>query len=186
MEKFIGDEVMAVFGVPVVHEDDALRAVRSASAMRERLASLNDELEEAYGIRLAVRIGVNTGEVVVGDPSTGGVRHGRAGEYGEAPRAGGRPGADPDRQDDLPAGRERRAGGPLESFPVKGKRKRSRRSASSDVDAGAPGVARRHDTPLVGRTPELAALAARVRAAAAGPTSRLVTVSARPGSARPA
>ena len=40
--------------------------------MRERLVSLNDELEEAYGVRLAVRIGVNTGEVVVGDPSTGG------------------------------------------------------------------------------------------------------------------
>ena len=49
VEKFIGDAVMAVFGVPAAHEDDALRAVRSAVAMRERLAELNAELERAYG-----------------------------------------------------------------------------------------------------------------------------------------
>jgi class 3 adenylate cyclase len=71
VEKFIGDEVMAVFGVPAIHEDDALRAVRAAAAMRNRLEGLNDELEERSGARLEIRIGVNTGEVVAGDPSTG-------------------------------------------------------------------------------------------------------------------
>jgi class 3 adenylate cyclase/tetratricopeptide (TPR) repeat protein len=69
VEKFVGDAVMAAFGIPVVHEDDALRAVRTAAEMRERLATLNDELERDWGVRLNARIGVNTGEVVAGDPS---------------------------------------------------------------------------------------------------------------------
>src|ERR687883_2073998 len=61
VEKFIGDAVMAVFGVPTVHEDDALRAVGAAGDLREALAALNDELVEPFGIRLEVRIGINTG-----------------------------------------------------------------------------------------------------------------------------
>jgi class 3 adenylate cyclase len=55
-EKFIGDAVMAVFGLPQVHEDDALRAVRAATEMRTAIAE--------HG--LEARIGINTGEVVVG------------------------------------------------------------------------------------------------------------------------
>jgi class 3 adenylate cyclase/tetratricopeptide (TPR) repeat protein len=66
VEKFIGDAVMAVFGVPAVHEDDALRAVRAAEELRGGLAGLNDELERSYGTRLELRMGVNTGEVVTG------------------------------------------------------------------------------------------------------------------------
>ena len=56
VEKFIGDAVMAVFGVPVAHEDDALRACRAAAEMRDALPELG----------LAARIGVNTGDVVTG------------------------------------------------------------------------------------------------------------------------
>jgi class 3 adenylate cyclase len=67
VEKFIGDAVMAVFGVPQLHEDDALRAVRAASELRRALSSLNDELERTRGVTLAVRVGLNTGEVVAGD-----------------------------------------------------------------------------------------------------------------------
>src|SRR4051812_16390778 len=66
VEKFIGDAVMAVFGVPTVHEDDALRAVRAADELRRGLGALNDELEAGYGTRLELRMGVNTGEVVTG------------------------------------------------------------------------------------------------------------------------
>src|SRR5215472_4921094 len=69
VEKFIGDAVMAVFGVPEVHEDDALRAVRAADEMRRALVRLNNELDERFGVRLEMRIGINTGEVVVGDPT---------------------------------------------------------------------------------------------------------------------
>jgi class 3 adenylate cyclase len=71
VEKFIGDAVMAVFGVPAVREDDALRAVRAAAEMKTALEELNDQLEQRFGVRLRVRTGVNTGEVIAGDPSQG-------------------------------------------------------------------------------------------------------------------
>ena len=71
VEKFIGDAVMAVFGVPDVHEDDALRAVRAAAEIRDGARGLNDELERELRRRLQIRTGVNTGDVVAGDPSTG-------------------------------------------------------------------------------------------------------------------
>jgi class 3 adenylate cyclase/tetratricopeptide (TPR) repeat protein len=70
VEKFIGDAVMAVFGIPSLHEDDALRAVRAADGMRESLETLNRDLERDFGVRLEARIGVNTGEVLVGPGST--------------------------------------------------------------------------------------------------------------------
>jgi class 3 adenylate cyclase/tetratricopeptide (TPR) repeat protein len=66
VEKFIGDAVMAVFGVPVLHEDDALRAVRAAVGLRDALAVLNSDLERDYGTTVMVRTGVNTGQVVTG------------------------------------------------------------------------------------------------------------------------
>ncbi len=71
VEKFIGDAVMAVFGVPLLHEDDAFRAVRAAQAMREALDGLNADLYRRFEVRLQTRIGVNTGEVVVGDAAAG-------------------------------------------------------------------------------------------------------------------
>jgi class 3 adenylate cyclase len=66
VEKFIGDAVMAVFGVPKVHEDDALRAVRAAADLRTDLDALNVEIQRDYGTSLQIRVGVNTGEVVTG------------------------------------------------------------------------------------------------------------------------
>src|SRR5687767_15904613 len=64
VEKFAGDAVMAVFGVPRVNEDDAERAVRAAFAMQESLAQLNPMFEQEYGTRLVLRIGIATGEAV--------------------------------------------------------------------------------------------------------------------------
>lgn len=71
VEKYIGDSIMAVFGVPTLHEDDALRAVRAAVEMRSALGDLNRELEANWGIRLASRIGINTGEVIAADHAEG-------------------------------------------------------------------------------------------------------------------
>jgi class 3 adenylate cyclase/tetratricopeptide (TPR) repeat protein len=71
VEKFIGDAVMAVFGVPLVHEDDALRAVRAAIEIRDRLAALDTEIRTERGATVEWRMGVNTGEVVAGDSAAG-------------------------------------------------------------------------------------------------------------------
>ena len=71
IEKFIGDAVMAVFGAPVALEDHALRAVRAAQELELELASLNDDLRREWGVQVAVRTGINSGEVVTGDASAG-------------------------------------------------------------------------------------------------------------------
>lgn len=63
-EKFIGDAVMAVFGLPTVHEDDALRAVRAGLAIRGRVHRLGDALR--LGERLDVRVGIESGEAATG------------------------------------------------------------------------------------------------------------------------
>jgi class 3 adenylate cyclase/tetratricopeptide (TPR) repeat protein len=70
VEKFVGDAVMAVFGLPVAHEDDALRAARAAVDMRVSLAQINAELEPEYGVQIQVRTAVHTGDVVAGDGET--------------------------------------------------------------------------------------------------------------------
>ena len=64
VEKYIGDAILAAFGVPAIHEDDAERAIRAAIEMLERLTDLNDDLADRYGETLQVRIGVNTGDVM--------------------------------------------------------------------------------------------------------------------------
>jgi class 3 adenylate cyclase/tetratricopeptide (TPR) repeat protein len=65
VEKFVGDAVVAVFGVPTLHEDDAERAVRCALEMRQALLGLSDTLRPRFGVELAFRIGVQTGEAII-------------------------------------------------------------------------------------------------------------------------
>jgi ABC-type transport system substrate-binding protein/class 3 adenylate cyclase len=64
--QLVGDELLAFFGAPVAHEDDSERAVRAALAIQRALAQYAQEVDAAYGVKLSVRIGVNTGPVVVG------------------------------------------------------------------------------------------------------------------------
>lgn len=71
VENFIGDEVAGVFGAPIAHGDDALRAVCAAADMLAEVENLNAELEPRVGVRLRLRIGVSTGTVVVGPPIAG-------------------------------------------------------------------------------------------------------------------
>jgi class 3 adenylate cyclase/tetratricopeptide (TPR) repeat protein len=72
VEKFIGDAVVAVFGIPVLHEDDALRALSAATEMLAAVETLNDELRGLIGVDIGIRIGVNTGEVVAAEDVSSG------------------------------------------------------------------------------------------------------------------
>ncbi|TME79298.1 MAG: zinc-ribbon domain-containing protein, partial [Chloroflexi bacterium] len=64
VEKFIGDAVVGAFGVPVIREDDAARALHAALDMLDRLPGLNERFSQQHDVRLAIRVGVNTGEVI--------------------------------------------------------------------------------------------------------------------------
>ncbi len=66
VEKYIGDAVLAMFGVPMAHEDDAVRAVRCGLSMQAALKSIAVDVRKRWGVELALRVGVNTGEVVSG------------------------------------------------------------------------------------------------------------------------
>lgn len=68
--NLLGDAVLAVFGLPVTHEDDPERAVRAGLTIRDAMPDFNDRLAAAHGVRLAVRVGINTGEVVAASGST--------------------------------------------------------------------------------------------------------------------
>src|SRR3954451_24366698 len=66
IDKFIGDNVMGVFGAPVAHEDDPERAVRAGLAMQEAMGDANRQSREKYGVGFSLRVGINSGEVMAG------------------------------------------------------------------------------------------------------------------------
>src|SRR5947208_291394 len=177
IEKYIGDAVMAVFGIPELHEDDALRAVRAATELRQALAELNQDLERGLGVRIGIRVGINTGEVVAGD-GTGGQNlvtgdpvnvakrleeAARTGEIllGDGTRRLVENAAVLEPRDELTV---KGKSGPVVAWNVLG------------VIEGAPAYARRLDAPLVGREAELRTLRGAYSRAVAERSCRLVTV----------
>ncbi|MEP7378516.1 MAG: AAA family ATPase [Chloroflexota bacterium] len=68
IDKSLGDDLVAIFGIPIAHEDDALRAVRAAAEVGSKVVTLNEELRARRAVSIAYRIGVATGEVLAGDP----------------------------------------------------------------------------------------------------------------------
>ena len=159
VEKFIGDAVMAVFGVPQAHEDDPLRAVRAAVEMREALDRLNEELERTWGVRIMNRTGVNTGEVLAGEPGTA-----QSFVVGDAVNVAARleqvaePGTilfgEPTYRQVRDAVKAER----VEPLTVKGKGEPVAAWKLLDVGPGMAGWTRRLDSPLVGREEELRTL----------------------------
>jgi class 3 adenylate cyclase len=177
VEKFIGDAVMAVFGIPRAHEDDALRAVRAAGELGEAVATLNRELQSELEVTLSVRTGVTTGLVMAGDE-----REGHSFVGGNTVN--------------LAARLERAAGAgqtllgevtyrlvadavrvqPVAPFVPRGRSTPVAAYRLLEVLPGAPGLVRRLDGPLVGRATELATLRSLLDRAGALRACQLVNV----------
>jgi class 3 adenylate cyclase/tetratricopeptide (TPR) repeat protein len=177
VEKFIGDAVMGVFGIPGAHEDDAPRAVRAAAELREELSRLNEEFERDFGVHVSMRVGVNTGEVVAGDPSSGhsfvsGDAVNSAKRLEEAARAAEiLIGEQTERLVRSIALLE-----PAEDVTAKGKTAPLRAWRLLATVSGLPAIARRADTPLVGRRDELGRLRAAYDRAVESETCSLFTL----------
>src|ERR671931_1555186 len=171
IEKFIGDAVCAVFGAPTVREDDALRAVRAAAELRDAVASLDEQLGSPG---LAPRIGLNTGEVFAAgvDLSVAGDAIWTAKRLEEAaPRGGVLLGPTTWALVRGEAHAER-----LPPVSLKGKSETIDAYLLRELRPGAPGAARRLDSPLVGRAREVAELRAALAEAEERAEPRLVTL----------
>ncbi|MEV7844556.1 adenylate/guanylate cyclase domain-containing protein [Streptomyces cyaneofuscatus] len=159
-EKFIGDAVMAVFGVPVVREDDARRALAAALGMRRALDALNEELYPSLGIRLTTRVGVNTGQVVAGSDTTAR----QALVSGEVVNIAARLEQNAGPGEILIGPQTLLAAGPTVTaeptgpLQLKGKRDSVEAYRLLALGADDPELLRRFDAPFVGRTTELDAL----------------------------
>ncbi len=159
VEKFIGDAVMAVFGVPTVHEDDALRALRAAADLRQAIEELGDRLEHAHGTRIEIRIGVNSGEVIAGGPTRdSSFVSGEVVVVAERLQGSAAPGEILIGAETYRLARDAILAERLEPLVVKGKQEPVLAYRLLKVVPGAPALARRFDSPMVGRTEELALL----------------------------
>jgi predicted ATPase/class 3 adenylate cyclase/DNA-binding winged helix-turn-helix (wHTH) protein len=176
VETYPGDAVMAVFGVPLLHEDDALRAVRAASEMRDELPALADELERAFGVRPIARVGVGTGEVIATHPDA------------DQPLATGEAVSFATRLEELAGAGEilidekthRLVQGCVRAEPAGDQTLRSGESLAAlrlvEVRPHAPGRASPLESPLVNRERQLGSLTSSFTAAVSDRACHLVTV----------
>ena len=185
IEKFIGDAVLAVYGIPRLHEDDALRAVRGAAELGGAIAELNAELEAEWGVRLALRTGVNTGEVVAGE-----ALHGQNVVVGDAVNVAARleqaagPGEVLIGERTWRLVRDAVTVEPVEPLALKGKSGPVAAFRLLAVRPDAPGHRRRLDAPMVGRQAELRLLGSALREAVAARACRLALVAGPAGAGK--
>jgi class 3 adenylate cyclase len=183
VEKYIGDAVMGVFGIPTLHEDDALRAARAGLELQDLLGRDDAPTTTERGERLAIRIGVNTGDVIVGDPSSGTTL-----VTGDAVNVAARLQAAAGSGEILlgPETVQLIHGsadlGPLESFNLKGKAEVV--FAARLLALGPSNGGRRTGGPFVGRKSELATLRDAFASAVHDRAATLVTVIGPPGAGK--
>ena len=176
VEKFIGDAVLAVFGIPRVHEDDALRAVRAADDMRGVLPTLNAKSGRRTGTELQIRIGINTGEVVASDRGSDRIVTGDAVNVAARLEQAAEAGEIVIGEETLSFVRDAVAAEPIGPLELKGKSEPISAYRVLDVVAGAEGRVRRLDSPMVGRRRALAVLEQASEGSVADATCYLVTV----------
>jgi class 3 adenylate cyclase len=179
VEKFVGDAVVAVFGLPRLHEDDALRAARAAVELRQVAADLSGDLEAEWGVGIDVRVAVNSGEVFV---AAGGRRDAFA--SGDALNVAARLEQSAQVGEILLGEQTQRLvehlvrAEPLEPLEVKGRAAKVQAWRLLDLLAEEPP---RPATPFVGRERELAELEQALAHATTEHACRLCTVLGPPG-----
>ena len=181
VEKYAGDAVMAAFGIPVSHEDDALRAARAALDIRVGIAALNERLAR-HGVELAIRIGIESGEVVATTTDARqrlltGEAVGIAAKLEQAAAAneivvGTLTGRLIDHAATLD---------PLGEIVIKGKRGPLQAYSLIELRPVEPAFSARQDGRLVGRRRELAALRKALKQSVDGPGVRVSVVLGPPG-----
>jgi len=183
IDKYMGDAVMATFGAPTAHADDPERAVRAGLAMQEAMAEIGPGLAADHGIQLALRVGINSGEVLAGTVGDAYTVIGDAVNVASRLQACGRPGSVTVGERTMRASGARISYRPLEPLALKGKAERvaaweALAIVDDDVAAPVPGTAA---VPLVGRGDELAELERLYSRVVASGTTHLVTVVGQPG-----
>ena len=165
IDKFIGDNVMGVFGAPVAHEDDPERAVRAGLAMQEAMEGANRQSREKYGVGFSLRVGINSGEVMAGAVGDRYTVMGDAVNVAARLQAAGRPDSVTVGESTYRSTREAVSYERLEPLTLKGKEEPVPAWEATGVLAEPRRGAGRAQTPLIGREEEaglLASLAERV------------------------
>ncbi len=177
VEKFVGDALMAVFGVPRSHEDDAARALRAVLEMRSALPALNEAFESDFGVRIDIRTGVNTGEVVTGTSVDGeSFVTGDAVNVASRLEGAAKVGEILIGEATYRVVKEIVDAEPVAALVVKGKASPIAAWRLQDLRQMPPRWGRRLDSPLVGRERELRVLEDTFNEAVSARSCRLVTV----------
>jgi class 3 adenylate cyclase len=176
IDKFIGDNVMGVFGAPVAHEDDPERAVRAALAMQEAMAEQNRRSEATKGVSFSLRVGINSGEVMAGAVGDRYTVMGDPVNVAARLQAAGRPNSVTVGESTYRASREAIAYERLEPLRLKGKEEPVPAWEATGTLAEPRRSAARAATPLIGREEEAELLVSLVERVEREGSPHLVTV----------
>ena len=182
VEKYAGDAVLAAFGIPISHEDDALRAARAALDIQVGIAALNEHLQRQHAVGLEARIGIEAGEVVA-TPTDARQRLVTGEAVGIAAKLEAAAGAD-----EIVVGyarraadRSRRGAGSAGRGRDQGQARSGARVSLLELRSIVPVFERRQDARLVGRKRELAALRRTLKRSSDGAVVRVAVVVGSPG-----